>query len=79
MVTLNNKSTTLKINFLNKIPKPIKDKQAYLALKKYSRDNRFQLNLLNGDKFSDPAAFIKQYEQEAKKDNNWIELLQKGK
>ena len=79
LVTLNNKSTTLKINFLNKIPKPIKDKQAYLALKKYSRDNRFQLNLLNGDKFSDPAAFIKQYEQEAKKDNNWIELLQKGK
>lgn len=79
LVTLSNKSTTVKINFLNKIPKSIKNKQAYLALKKYSRDNRFQLDLLSGTKFSNPATFIKQYEQEAKKDNNWIELPTKGK
>lgn len=79
LVSLNNKSTTLKIGFLNKVPKAIKDKQAYLALKKYSRDNRFQLQLLSGAKFSDPAAFVRQYEQEAKKDNNWIELPKKEK
>lgn len=77
LVTLSNKSTTLKIGFLNKVPKPIKDKEAYFVLKKYNRDNRFQLKLLSGAKFSDPAAWRKEYEQEARKDNNWIELLKK--
>ncbi|RYY30136.1 MAG: GLPGLI family protein [Sphingobacteriaceae bacterium] len=79
LVTLNNKNTTLKIGFLNKVPQPIKDKQAYLALKKYSRDNRYQLQLLSGTKFSNPAASTKAYEQGAKKDNNWIELPKKEK
>lgn len=79
LVNLTNKNTNLKINFLNKAPKLIKSKEAYLALKKYTRDNRFQLQQLSGSKFSDPAAFMKEYELAAKKDNNWIELLSKDK
>lgn len=79
LISLNKKNTNLKINFLNKVPKLIKSKEAYLALKKYTRDNRFQLQQLSGSKFSDPAAFMKEYELTAKKDNNWIELPSKDK
>ena len=79
LASIKNINKSLKINFKNKTPQQIKNKEEFLSKKKYSRDNRFQLMKLNGGyKFSDPVYFMKQYEKDAKKDNNWIELY-KGK
>lgn len=66
--------TSLKINFLNHLPEPIKDKNEFFSKKKYSRDNRFELSKLRGMKFSNEEYYIKYYRQLAEKDNNWIEL-----
>jgi len=66
---------SVEIHFQNKTPQPIKDKETFLSKKKYSRDNRFQLMKLQGGyRFKDPAYSMKKYEEDAKKDNNWIEL-----
>lgn len=65
---------TIKISFWNKIPITLKSKKDFFETKKYMRDNRFQLQELSGDKFSNPAVFKKKFEEQAKKDNNWIEL-----
>jgi len=65
---------TIKISFWNKIPIALKSKKEFFEKKKYMRDNRFQLQELAGDKFSNPSAFKKDFEIQAKKDNNWIEL-----
>lgn len=68
----------LSINFLNKTPQPLKSKEEFLAKKKHMRDNRFQLMKLSGDRFSNPAAFMREFKEKARQDNNWIELY-KGK
>lgn len=75
LASIKNVEKLLEIHFLNKTPQPIKSKETFFARKKHSRDNRFQLMKLQGGyTFSDPAYFMKHYEEEAKKDNNWIEL-----
>lgn len=74
LARLKKSDTNLKITFLNKIPEPIKDKNAFFSKRKYSRDNRFEIMKLTGSKFSNEGYYIKYYKQLAAKDNNWIEL-----
>lgn len=74
LASLTKRDTTIKINFLNEIPHPIKDKNTFLAQKQYSRDNRFELLSLNGARFIDKERSIKYFRDLAKKNNNWIEL-----
>lgn len=74
LVSLKKTDTLLKINFLNKIPQPIKDKNEFLAQRRHSVDNRFQLMKLRGWKWGNEESAIKNYKDLAKKDNNWIEL-----
>lgn len=75
LASIKNINTTLKIDFLNKKPQLLKNKEAFLSRKKNGRDNRFQLEKLKGGyTYSDAAAVRKMYEDDARKDNNWIEL-----
>lgn len=74
LASIKNINKSLSISFLNKTPQPLKSKEEFLAKKKYMRDNRFQLMQLSGDRFSNPAAFMREFEEKARQDNNWIEL-----
>lgn len=74
MVSLMNFDTTLTIHFLNKIPQPLTSKERFFAQKKYSRDNRFELEKLSGTTFSNEAGIRQLFIERGKKDNNWIEL-----
>lgn len=71
--SLKNYNKQLEVFFLNKIYK-VATKEEYFKQKKYVRDNRFELMNVKGWKFSNPAASKKQFETEAKRDNNWIEI-----
>ncbi len=67
-------SKELEISFSNNKPVPIASKEAFLSKRKYHRDNRFNLMKMSGWTFSDPVALKKDFEEQAKHDNNWIEL-----
>lgn len=79
LASILNINRELKINFLNKKAVPLKSKKDFFTKKKFSRDNRFELMKLNGDKFSNPVSFEKKFKEDAKKDNNWIELYKDDK
>ena len=79
LASILNINRVLKINFLNKKPIPLKNKKEYFAAKKYSRDNRFELMKLSGDTFTNPLNFEKKFKENARKDNNWIELYKDDK
>jgi len=68
----------LQVHFLNDKIQPIENKDTFLSRKRSAKYNRFQLMKIQGFTFSNPAGAMKQYEDEAKKDNNWIEPY-KGK
>jgi GLPGLI family protein len=74
LASLRKRDTVMKVSFYNKIPKPLKDKKAFLEQKRYSLDNRFQLMKLKGTVWGNEEIAIKNYKEQAKKDNNWIEL-----
>jgi GLPGLI family protein len=74
LASIQNINKSLQLNFLDKKPVPIKDKQTFLSRKKYSMENRLLLMKQNGWRISNEVSARKQYEEEAKRDNNWIEL-----
>lgn len=67
----------LQFNFNNKNPESILSKEYYLKEKRFKMDNRLQIMQSRGWNFEDPMQARKTYEENAKKDNNWIELLEK--
>lgn len=79
LASISNINRLLKINFLNKTPIPLKNKKEYFAKRKYTRDNRFELMKLSGDTFTNPVYFEKKFKEDARKDNNWIELYKDDK
>lgn len=74
LASLRATSKELEISFSNNKPVPIASKEAFLSKRKYHRDNRFNLMKMSGWTFSDPVALKKDFEEQAKHDNNWIEL-----
>lgn len=79
IASLQNINKNLKVNFNGHEPMPIKDKEIFFARRRYSMDNRFLLEKQSGSVFSNEVSFRRQYEDEAKRDNNWIELYRPKK
>jgi GLPGLI family protein len=78
LANLQNRDTTIKVHFNNKIAQPLPDKQDYLDKKKYSRDNRFELMKMSGFHFSDEVTTRQRLKEFTAKDNNWIELFKEN-
>src|SRR5699024_1386438 len=64
----------LQINFNNKKPKTLEERKAFLKIKTYDKYHKFQIYKLKGWTFSNPLATKKEFERNARKKNNWIEL-----
>lgn len=74
IASLRHVDRNLKLNFLNRPLVAVKNKEQFLAKRKYARDNRFELMTMRGAKFPANGGFEKKFKEEAKADNNWIEL-----
>lgn len=78
LVSLRAINKSIRVSFRNKIPTPIKDKAEFFRRRKNNMENRLQLQKQSGARFgAEEAKYATQFEEEAKKDNNWIELYQK--
>ena len=72
--SIKNIDSIIENHFSNLIPQPIKSKKEFLKQRRFSIDNRYEIMASEGAVFQTPEITKRQWEEEAKADNNWIEL-----